>query len=86
MVRVVWHNHKEDESRFRSCLNMRCDSAVVVELDALGEGFEKFVFVLSCPVLNEADVGVLYKDVKALLDAHVIELFVDITSILLITL
>ena len=63
VVGVVRHDHQEDETGFGTRCNMGLDTRVVVELDTLGEGLEELVFVLGCPVLNEADVSVLNEDI-----------------------
>lgn len=65
---------------------MRLDARVVIELDTLGESLEEFVFVLGCPVLDEADVGVLYENIQSFLDGHIVELLVDVARVLFIAL
>lgn len=83
---MIRHNNEEDKAGLGACCDVGLHSAVVVKLDALGESLEEFIFVLSCPVLNQTDVSVLDKDVETLLNAHVVELFVDVACVLLITL
>lgn len=63
VVGVVRHDHQEDETGFGTRCDMGLDTRVVVELDTLGEGLEELVFVLGCPVLNEADVSILNEDI-----------------------
>lgn len=86
MVRVIWHDDKEDEAGLCASGNVRLDATVVVELDRLREGFQELILVLCSPVLDQADIRVLDEDVESLLDAHVVELLVDVARVLLITL
>lgn len=86
MIGVVRHDNQEDETGLSTRCNVRLDTRVVVELDTLGKGLEELVFILGCPVLDEADVSILNEDIQSLLDGHIVELLVDIASVLLITL
>jgi len=86
MVGVVGHNDQEDETGFGTGGDVRLDARVVIELDTLGEGLEELVFILGCPVLDEADVCVLYENIQSFLDGHIVELLVDVARVLFIAL
>lgn len=86
MVRVVGHNDQEDETGFSTGGDVRLDARVVIELDTLGESLKEFIFVLSRPVLNEADIGVLYENIQSFLDGHIVELLIDVARVLFIAL
>ena len=55
---------------------------VVVVLDARGKSFQKILFVHGSLVRHWADIGVLDADVKSLLHRQVVELIVDVVSVL----
>jgi len=86
MVRVIRHDYQEDETGFSTRRDMRLHTRVVIELDTLGEGLKQFVFVLSCPVLDEADICVFYENIQSFLDGHIVELLIDVARVLFIAL
>jgi len=86
MVGVVGHDDQEDEAGLSTRGDVWLHSRVIVELDTLGECLQKFVFVLSCPVLDQTDVCVLYEDIKSLFDGHIVELLIDVARVLFISL
>ncbi len=55
---------------------------VVVVLDARGESLQKLLLMHGVPVEDGADVGVLDANVKTLLDGQVVELVIDVVSVL----
>lgn len=71
MVRLVWHNHKEDELRVLdlsiATLDDRQNFLVVVVLDGLSETFKKDFFVVRCLVRNRAHIGKFNLNFQALL-------------------
>jgi len=86
MIGVVGHDDQEDEAGLGTRGDVWLHSRVIVELDTLGECLQKFVFVLSGPVLDKADVCVLNEDIKSLFDGHVVELLIDVARVLFISL
>lgn len=65
---------------------MRLHTTVVIELNTLREGFQQFVLVLGGPVLDQADIRILYENVQPLFNRHVVEFLVDVAGVLLVTL
>lgn len=63
-------------------LNNRQDLLIVVVLDTLCERVKQVLFMHSRLVRDWADVGILDLDVQALLLRQVIELVVDVMSVL----
>jgi len=86
VVRVVRHDHQEDEAGLGTCCYMGLHSTVVVELNALSKGLEKLVLVRGGPILDQTDVCILDEDIKALFVRHVVELLVYVAGILLVAL
>jgi hypothetical protein len=64
VVRLVRHNHKEDELRVLdlsiAALDNRQDFLVVVVLDRLSKTLKEYLLVVSCLVRNRANVSELY--------------------------
>ena len=86
VVAVIRHNNQENEVRVLDSairgLNSGQHFLVVVVLDTRGESFQKILLMDGCAVRDGADIGVFYSDVKTLLLGKVVELVIDVVSVL----
>jgi len=85
VVRVVGHDHEEDELRVLDLTLGGADYSrhflVVVILDGLGEGLEEDFFVEGGLVGDRTDISEFDLDAEALLCRKVVELVVDVVCV-----
>jgi len=85
VVRVVGHDHEEDELRVLDLTVGLADCSrhflVVVILDGLGEGLEEDFFVEGGLVGDRTDISEFDLDAEALLCRKVVELVVDVVCV-----
>ena len=86
MIGVVGHDHQEDEIGVFNAsigrLDRGQDLLVVVVLDARRERLEQILLVLCGLIKHRANVCVLHADVEALGEGEVVELVVNVVSVL----
>lgn len=85
MIRVIWHNYKEDElgvlyrtiGFFNRCIHF----FVVVVLNALGERLKKHLFVIGGFIRNWTNISKFDLNAKSFLGGKIVKLVVDVVCI-----
>lgn len=85
MVRLVWHNHKENELRVLDLTatvhNDGQDLFIVVVLNRLSEALKQHFLVVCSLVRDRAHISEFHLDFKTFLSRQVVELIIDVMCI-----
>lgn len=85
MVRLVWHNHKENELRVLDLTatvhNDGQDLFIVVVLNRLSEALKQHFLVVCSLVRDGAHISEFHLDFKTFLSRQVVELIIDVVGV-----